>query len=349
MRQVTLKHTISEYTAAGSRYDENANMVYPVSGVVPVAFDSMTEFCSAVGSVPIGRGAWATTVWESFATMSDQLKQRGAPFAVRHALSCIDKPSMFGLPTRQGWSETTKLLLGGWPEGVAQMREGIGHLSLPQAADLRRKAKWSDQGDEVSLTRYLSGSAAPWRTMTRRHVKAPPKVRLVVDLGNQCTACGDKFHDRAPTDPEAMTWRGAAACILAETLNKAGWQVEILAGEAGLPYLVTGIIGRVAFVYLVRVKAFGSPMNVAAAAALTGHAAAVRQGGNMAAAKYADDTCGTWYDNTLRLAKMPESLYARLGFPTLPNTLYIPPNLLSRADAQAWVSDALETLETRTL
>jgi len=121
------------------------------------------------------------------------------------------------------WKEATAILENGWPEGAERLRALAGKLSpqLPQAKSIRRKATWADDGDEICKDRLQSGQIEQcWRTMRRSPFVAPRTVAIETPWGG---------HYRQTE--EELFWQGAAAAVLTDILEEAGYRVELYANR----------------------------------------------------------------------------------------------------------------------
>lgn len=155
-------------------------------------------------------------------------------------------------------------LLGGWAEGVARARKVLGSLSLPQVASIRRKVRWSDAGDEVSMDRVYSGDAdTAWRSTERR--TCPPGLQ-------PCYRINVSIVGNASRNAEGFFWRGAVAIALADALEESGRSCEIVAysltrgsGEGGQDCALS-----------VTLKRSDEPLDLSRVAAMTAHPAALR-------------------------------------------------------------------------
>lgn len=131
------------------------------------------------------------------------------------------------------FQEVRKFLQTDWNEGARIVEESMESLEAPATVDIRRRGLWSSDGNDLSVNRYLAGQhETMWRTSKRRAVQGFTRVRIVVDLGTSCGACDNIICTVRPVAPESLFWRGAAAAALAESLETAGYSVEIVAGAA---------------------------------------------------------------------------------------------------------------------
>lgn len=128
------------------------------------------------------------------------------------------------------FSGVKRFLLAGWPQGAELIREAIAQVEPPPAMDIRRKGVWADSGDALSTDRLQAGAyETAWRTTKKRLSFAMQRVRIVVDLGSTCSACGTVGHNARYLSARSLFWRGAAAASLCESLEAAGYRVEIVA------------------------------------------------------------------------------------------------------------------------
>jgi hypothetical protein len=121
------------------------------------------------------------------------------------------------------WDEAEALLEKGWPEGAERLRALAGKLTaqVPQARSIRRRLAWVDNGDEVCKDRLQAGQIDQcWRTMRRAPFVAPQTVAIE-------TTWGGHYGQTA----EELFWQGAAAAVLTDILEEAGYRVELYANR----------------------------------------------------------------------------------------------------------------------
>lgn len=121
------------------------------------------------------------------------------------------------------WKEATDILGNGWPEGAERLRALAGKLStqLPQAKSIRRKVSWLEEGDEICRDRLQAGQIEQcWRTMRRSPFVAPQTVAIE-------TTWGGHYQQTV----EELFWQGAAAAVLTDILEEAGYRVELYANR----------------------------------------------------------------------------------------------------------------------
>jgi hypothetical protein len=121
------------------------------------------------------------------------------------------------------WKEAAAVLEKGWPEGAERLRALTAKLSaqLPQAKSIRRKLTWADAGDEICRDRLQSGQLdSCWRTMRRSQFVGPQTVAIE-------TTWGGHYGQTA----EELFWQGAAAAVMTDILEEAGYRVEVYANR----------------------------------------------------------------------------------------------------------------------
>jgi hypothetical protein len=128
----------------------------------------------------------------------------------------------------RNWKEAADILEKGWSKGAERLRSLAGKLSaeVPQAKSIRRRLNWSDGGDEVCKDRLNNGqSDSCWRTMRRTPGASPQTVAIETDFGGNCHLTADDLF-----------WQGAAAAVLTDVLEEAGYRVEMYANtKIGTP------------------------------------------------------------------------------------------------------------------
>lgn len=122
-----------------------------------------------------------------------------------------DQSHWYGAPSCAAAKERTRI---GWPEGWEKTRLALRSLRLP-ALPKRRRTRFSDDGPDLNLDRYLDGADQCWNVRRRLPV---PTVDVTVDIGGN-----------AHVDADALFWRGAAAVALSDALENAGYRVRLLA------------------------------------------------------------------------------------------------------------------------
>jgi hypothetical protein len=173
-------------------------------------------------------------------------------------LDCWNELSASGKPITVG--RITEWLMGGWPAGVERIRKELGQIKIPTLTDIRRKGRWTDSGDELSVDRLYSGDVDRcWRDSRRGVVHRPPPLHLFSDISVNCND-GQLF------------WRGAVTCAFAEAAVAVGHKVciEQVINIEGLTRSGSG------FLSVTRIKDYNVPLNPAAMAAIAANTASLR-------------------------------------------------------------------------
>lgn len=177
---------------------------------VAIAYDSLASFLEAAGKTPVMRDN--VTHWT-------KTKQR-SPIS----------PQWEGMTRQMTFDQVAEFLRLGWPEGAQKIAADLAWVEAPLGHDIRRRGAWADSGMELNLDRLHAGNYdTPWRTATKQASYGPTHIRIVVDIGSECSACGNVCHDAAFIDAQGLFWRGAAAAKLSECLEAAGYTTDILA------------------------------------------------------------------------------------------------------------------------
>lgn len=88
---------------------------------------------------------------------------------------------------------------------------------VPAAKSRRRRTVWSDQGDELNVDRAMRGDwDQAWRKAQRQWTNGPSTVEIAAHFGGNC----DKTSDQ-------LFWGGAAALVICDILEDAGYNVAI--------------------------------------------------------------------------------------------------------------------------
>lgn len=135
--------------------------------------------------------------------------------------SSSERNDVFWLGIRGGTAAVERAVKHGWSEGRRRAVESIAQITVPKIKNLKRQKARADAGDHLDMQRVYGGDLErAWET-TRRDVGVNIRsqlVTLVVNIGALCNV-------RA----EEMYWRGAAALVACDTLERSGRRVEIIA------------------------------------------------------------------------------------------------------------------------
>jgi len=121
--------------------------------------------------------------------------------------------------------EVKRILREGYPEGAAMVDKVYDAIApkLPRAIDYRRQRVRADQGDSLDIHAVNRGALdRAWETVKRRARVGTGLIRIAVDICGNCDVSA-----------ELLKWRGIAALALSRAMTKAGYSVEIVAGQSG--------------------------------------------------------------------------------------------------------------------
>ena len=124
-----------------------------------------------------------------------------------------------GADCRTG-NDVQKRMRDGWPEGrdrLNELRSGVTTLdALPQ--DRRRRMVRGPSGDTLDINAVYAGRLdVAWRTPRRTTSSGPQKIELCANM-----LCSGGAH------ADVLFWRGAAAAVLADLLEFAGYMVRLV-------------------------------------------------------------------------------------------------------------------------
>lgn len=150
---------------------------------------------------------------------------------------------------------------------LASIRKSVGRVEPPEAPVCRRRrGAWMDDGDDYDVTRTWSGQVdTAFRGTKPRDVSGPATVRIVVNI------C-----ENGSMPAEAFLYAGAAALVLADLAEGAGYSCEVVAaatavgGREGRPLMRETVT--------VGIKAHGEPLDCARLAAAIGNVGTFRIG-----------------------------------------------------------------------
>lgn len=149
--------------------------------------------------------------------------------------------------------DVVKIMNEGWREGqerMDDMRRDIGEIDLVPI-DRRRRPTRSDMGDIVDMPSVWGGRLdIAWKTAKRTTTRGPQKIEL---CANMLCSGGE--------DADVLFWRGAAAALLADMLEQAGYMVRLVVAFGGRE----NTNGRVSCRIIV--KDHGMPLDVASTSA----------------------------------------------------------------------------------
>lgn len=131
------------------------------------------------------------------------------------------------------WEHVKEACVQEWKEGldiIEGMLYEIDKLkhTLPPPVDRRRRRVWSpDDGDDLDLDRLRSGQDY-WQKCQRVTTRAPAPVTIISSMSTSCYRSA-----------ESVMWRGAAAIVISDLLEKSGYRVDLWSCDC-----VTGGLSR---------------------------------------------------------------------------------------------------------
>jgi hypothetical protein len=158
-------------------------------------------------------------------------------------------------------AEARALLEKGWPDGARRLKALAEKLTaaLPPAKSVRRRLRWSGDGDEVSKDRLNGGFVdSCWRASKRELVASPEVVTVETNWGGTARRSADELF-----------WQGAATACLTDMLEQAGYRAELYANNYSLH-------PRGRTLLRIRVKEADAPVRIDTLAAVLCHAAVFR-------------------------------------------------------------------------
>jgi hypothetical protein len=232
-------------------------------------------------------------------------------------------------------AEVKRILKEGYTEGAKQVDELYAAIapSLPRAVDYRRKRIRADQGDSLDIHAVNRGALdKAWETSKRQAQAGTGLVRIVVDI------CGNGH-----VSASQLQWRGIAALALSRAMVKAGYSVEIVAGQAGAgafdaDYGLHGVI-------TVTVKPRYAAVDTATLAATVCLPGFFRYIGFASIIKQADDIGADACSGLGRAVK----LETVLPVPEKISQVIVPETVNSRDDAVRWATEAVTLLQGATV
>ena len=135
-----------------------------------------------------------------------------------------NRAEWYGANCKNG-SDVQAKMRDGWPEGrdrLNELRDGIGELENPPQ-DRRRKLVRTSSGDSLDIHSVYNGRLdIAWRVARRRNTIAPQRVDLCANM-----LCSGGDH------ADVLFWRGAAAALLTDILESAGYSVRLVVTFGG--------------------------------------------------------------------------------------------------------------------
>ncbi len=161
-------------------------------------------------------------------------------------------------------ADLNQLVSQGWAEGARKALALVESFkdSLPAPTSRKRRAQWSDQGDDVEMQRVYSGHLdTAWRRTVRVDTIAPQIVSIALPWAHS-----------AMWGASALFWGGAAVLAITDLLEDAGYSVNLVA----LNCVQADISQDWLDITQVNIKRAGEPLRPDSVAAMFCHAGTYR-------------------------------------------------------------------------
>ncbi len=114
-------------------------------------------------------------------------------------------------------AEARSILVDGWKDGAERLTDIASEITPPVVKTRRRVGTWRNEGAELGIDRALAGQwDSAWRDTRREWSAGSSTVDLIAMFGGS-----------ANQDSESMFWNGAAACVITNVLESAGYATSI--------------------------------------------------------------------------------------------------------------------------
>jgi hypothetical protein len=118
------------------------------------------------------------------------------------------------------FADAERLAAVGWPEGLARIDSARALVKLPDAPDAyRMEPSYSEEGDEVCVSRFLSGEADHWIAFPMQQTTARGRIARI----RANVVASGSFT------PEQLMRRGAFTAALVDAMESAGIRCEVVA------------------------------------------------------------------------------------------------------------------------
>ena len=278
----------------------------------------------------------ATTTHNFFTSVADMSAKVFQPLKINNR-NKIDRATggyrgadWYGI---DGGVEAVKRTVGKTHEPMEKlMREFHAKLAakIPRAVGVQRGIVRGMSGDALDYHAMLRGNHdKAWISSQRKLKRGHGIIRLTVDIGANCG-----------TSSDVLQWRGVAGVSLAETLNKAGYSVEIVAGFAIKNHIVESYDDICTVCTVVKPRT--AAINYGVLSSTIGLPGFFRLHGFYALAHDAnnrDRTIENNFGNSVALASV-------LPVPEKVTQFIVPQDVTNEASAAKWVRETIELLKT---
>jgi hypothetical protein len=159
----------------------------------------------------------------------------------------------FGAGCRSG-TDVQTLVSEGWGEGRERLNKFRGEMGALNAApvDRRRRMIRAAMGANVDMQRVWTGQLeTAWTLHKRQFTAGPQQIELCANM-----ICIGAEH------PDVLFWRGAAAAVLTDALEAAGYMVKLTVVFGGRHYVENSKVSC-----RITVKDHGAPFDIASTSA----------------------------------------------------------------------------------
>lgn len=161
------------------------------------------------------------------------------------------------------WQEAVRLVLDGWPEGVAKIAKLRDKINA-ESPHGPRLVKYSVAGAYPIVARAVAGNPMSMRQIDSARIRRRPVLSLINDMGASCNV-----------DGEVITRRAACTAAIVDAIETAGFSCEVISMFASsCTYNHSGPFRGHA---VARVKDAGQPVDVSRLAMGLGHVSFFRR------------------------------------------------------------------------
>lgn len=219
-----------------------------------------------------------------------------------------------------GAPAVAQLISKGWTRGADKLQRAFDAIVCDvRPVSVKRVKRRADQGDALDIHAVYSGNLdRAWERTSRQSRVAPQRITLVVDGAAN-----------AGSKSDAMFWRGAAVCALADKLTRAGYLVRVIAGWACM--LDSG-----STVCRVQVKPYDAPVDLATLAAAVALPAFFRSIGHAWGCGWADE-----HDEDILFGNLSAAQLAMPGEVLMSHFT----NAGTQETATKWIGDQINKLQ----
>lgn len=117
------------------------------------------------------------------------------------------------------WDKVVEAVNEVWKDGVELvenlLRQVEKEVEVPASTEVRRRKKWSEDGDELCNDRLRGGQDA-WLKTSRQRSSGSRQVTVIINLTTSCHV-----------NPASIVWRGIVGICIADLLEREGYSVAV--------------------------------------------------------------------------------------------------------------------------